>query len=333
MDKLLETLKGLQGQVISPDMIQQLQSHLAQQEAAQTRPPHHIKRQVHVRPDEDLHIDGETEMDDLIVAQRIAMMDTAVLEKEKVLASRPQGFIIPKGVDVEFSDSSSDDEVCSTPDIKEARNTLDAIIAKNGFQAIEDDSDLEEDTAVEANFDFSSLPSNLSLHEPLIPVGIVESTVENLLVVQGYQVALDEHSVLCFEDDVNRTVFGMIVETFGVVQHPFYLIAVSNKDLVAKGGELIGSRVCTVPSQSKLILLEEGSHGKFSILGQDRDDQLEWGGDAGSDDEEEAKKPDRRNVEDVSGKAGGYQFITSNLPQQPRSAPQHAPKSINFKWN
>ena len=77
----------------------------------------------------------------------------------------------------------------------------------------------------------------------------------------------------------------MIVETFGAVQNPSYLVAVSNKQAVeARGDTIIGTRLATVPSQSKLILLDE-ENGVFSIAGQDnREDQLEWGGDC-SDDE------------------------------------------------
>jgi len=270
MEQILNTLKNLQGQVISAELLQQLQAGMP------------VSQHVSYSDDKPLVIDGETEMDDLLVAQKVALMETAAMQTEWAPVVRP---IRREGLDPLADEIFSDSDVeIETPAVTPARSALDQLLAQNGLKEVDRESSIGDDELTPIDIDFGNIPSTLPLYEPLIPVGVIYSQVEGMLVVKGYQVAMDERSVVCFEDSHDRKVVGIVLETFGAVQTPSYLVAVSNKESVeSRGANLIGSRLCTVPSQSKLILLDE-ENGVFSIAGQGRDDQIEWGGDC-SDDE------------------------------------------------
>ena len=280
MEQLLNTLKGLQGQVISDDLLEQVQATIRAQQSVKQEDSY-----VGVYDEKPLIIDGETEMDDILVAQKVAMMETAAMKADCAPVIRQQSFKVVDGLaDEDFSDS--EDEIETITPESSARSVLDKILSENGLREVDRESSLGDDDVqdVPLDMDLTNLPTNLSMYEPLIPVGEVYSHVEGMLVVRGLQVALDERSLVCFEDSADRQVIGLIIETFGAVQQPSYLVAVTNKPAVASR-QCIGARLCTVPSQSKLILLDE-ENGVFSIAGQtDREDQLEWGGDCSGDDE------------------------------------------------
>lgn len=280
MEQLLNTLKGLQGQVISDDLLQQLQATMAASQAAK-------QEQSYARYSDDkpLIIDGETEMDDILVAQKVAMMETAAMKTEWAPVIQQQSIKVLDGLANEIFSDSEDDIETITPE-SSARSSLDKLLAENGLREVDRESSIGDDEVQDLplDFDISNLPTHLSLYEPLIPVGEVYSQVEGMLVVRGLQVALDERSLVCFSDSTDRQVIGMILETFGAVQQPSYLVAVTNKAAIAER-QCIGANLSTIPSHSKLILLDE-ENGVFSIAGQtDREDQLEWGGDCSGDEE------------------------------------------------
>ena len=304
MEQLLETLKGLQGQVISDDLLKELQSKITSSSLSSSQNQRSSQVMIH---SEDLVIDGETEMDDMLVAQRVAQLENARLAQVASM-SMSRSYVIPQGVDgladEDLSELSEDDVM--TPET----SVLNKLLADKGLM-VEEDSECEDESALPVPVDFSKHPSHLCHSEPLIPVGIVDGVVEGLLIVRGYQVALDENSLLCLEEDPSRAVVGCIIEVFGAVQHPSYLVA-------QQGLVQVGSKLVTVPSQSKLILLDE-ENGIFSISGQ-KDEAIEYE----SDDEQNKNFPITHQVEAHKPKLNANKLTEALLAARAPSA---------FRWN
>lgn len=153
-----------------------------------------------------------------------------------------------------------------------------------------------------------------------IMLGQVENAIENLSLIKAtvsgeYQV-LEAGSLLCLED---RTVVGVIAETLGRVQQPFYSVAFTNvTDMAEVGMDKPGTKVLYVPQFAKTVFTQaiKGIKGSDASNLHDEevdDDEMEF-----SDDEKEAehkrslkykkeaRKRERNDLPPVSSRNGDF---------------------------
>ena len=121
-------------------------------------------------------------------------------------------------------------------------------------------------------------------------LGSVEGTVENLVLIKAntsgeYQV-LEQGSVLCLED---RTVIGVIAETLGRVQQPYYSVRFTNAAAISEAGIAKDKKVFYAEQYSTPVFTQplkafKGSDASNLHDEEVGDDELEF-----SDDEAEAE--------------------------------------------
>jgi rRNA processing protein Gar1 len=251
-ESLLASLKNMQGQVISPELLQQL----AQAQASTPEAPH----------DQEEPVNGET-VDDLAHVSRIAEQDLKIAPS---VEWKPMS-LGTQGID------GLKDYVFSSDSESEQLPKLDSILKKKGIVLDEDMDDVNtvnDDSNINEFADLmQNLPEYFQLNEILIPVGKVTGFVENMLIVEGYSVALDFDSCVCLENDETRQVIGMVLDVFGAVQKPMYLIGLKNPSLLTTYTD---AKLATVPAHSKLILLDE-KDGNYTIIGDNNIGCLEDG--------------------------------------------------------
>ena len=150
-------------------------------------------------------------------------------------------------------------------------------------------------------------------------LGLVENMVENLALIKAntsgeYQV-LESGSLLCLQD---RTVIGVVSETLGRVQQPYYSVRFTNATAITEAGIEKGTKVFYVTQHSTTVFTQplkafKGSDASNLHDEEVGDDELEF-----SDDEAEAEhkrqikqqRLAKRNNRD--GQPDGY----SRAPQQ-----------------
>ena len=131
----------------------------------------------------------------------------------------------------------------------------------------------------------------ISPETQIVLLGHVETVVENHSVIKAvtsgeYQV-LETGSLLCLED---KTVVGVVAETLGRVQQPFYSVAFTNAAGTAEVGmDKIGAKVFYVPQHAYTVFTEaiKGIKGSDASNLHDEeigDEEIEF-----SDDEKEAE--------------------------------------------
>lgn len=120
-------------------------------------------------------------------------------------------------------------------------------------------------------------------------LGFVDNLVENVLVIKAkisgeYQV-LETGSVLCLED---RTVIGVVSETLGRVEQPYYSVRFPSSAAIAQAGINKGTKVFYVVEHSTTVFTQalKGKGSDASNIHDEEvaDDELEF-----SDDEAEAE--------------------------------------------
>lgn len=121
-------------------------------------------------------------------------------------------------------------------------------------------------------------------------LGMVEGTVENLILIKAkisgeYQV-LEQGSVLCLE---NRSVIGVIAETLGRVQQPYYSVRFTNAAAISDAGLVKDTKIYYVEQHSTTVFTQplkafKGSDASNLHDEEIGDDELEF-----SDDEAEAE--------------------------------------------
>ena len=179
-------------------------------------------------------------------------------------------------------------------------------------------------------------------------LGLVENTVENLALIKAntsgeYQV-LESGSLLCLQD---RSVIGVISETLGRVQQPYYSVRFTNAAAIAEAGIEKGTKIMYVVQHSTTVFTQplrafKGSDASNLHDEEVSDDELEF-----SDDEAEAEhkrqikqqRMTKRNNRE--GQLDGY----SRGPQQRPGGPgprlsgglhpvqEHAPNSAEAVLN
>ncbi|KAI4208546.1 MAG: hypothetical protein LQ346_000056 [Caloplaca aetnensis] len=121
-------------------------------------------------------------------------------------------------------------------------------------------------------------------------LGSVEHVVENCILIKaktsGERQALETGSLLCLED---RSVIGLIAETLGQVQQPYYSVRFTNAAAITEAGIAKGTRVFNVEQHSHYVFTQnikvfKGSDASNIHDEEVGDDELEF-----SDDEAEAE--------------------------------------------
>lgn len=155
-------------------------------------------------------------------------------------------------------------------------------------------------------------------------LGLVENTVENLALIKAktsgeYQV-LETGSLLCLQD---RSVIGVVSETLGRVQQPYYSVRFTNATAIAEAGIQKDTRIFYVAQHSTTVFTQplkafKGSDASNLHDEEVNNDELEF-----SDDEAEAEhkrqvkqqRMAKRNARD--GQPDGF----SRGPQQRPGGP------------
>ncbi|MCJ1429869.1 hypothetical protein MMC29_007784 [Sticta canariensis] len=132
-------------------------------------------------------------------------------------------------------------------------------------------------------------------------LGDVENLVENLVLIKGktsgeYQV-LEFGSVLCLED---KSVIGVIAETLGRVQQPFYSVRFTNSAAISEIGISQGTKIFFVDKFSTSVFTQtlkafKGSDASNLHDEEARDAEIEF-----SDDEAEAEHKRRLKLKKQS---------------------------------
>ena len=179
-------------------------------------------------------------------------------------------------------------------------------------------------------------------------LGCVENLVENLALIKAntsgeYQV-LESGSVLCLED---RSVIGVIAETLGRVQQPYYSVRFTNTAAITEAGISQNTRIFYVEQHSSTVFTQplkafKGSDASNLHDEEVGDDELEF-----SDDEAEAEhkrqvklqKRARHGARD--GQTDGFSRGPQQRPSGPNnrygrglpSWPEHPPVSADLSLN
>lgn len=150
-------------------------------------------------------------------------------------------------------------------------------------------------------------------------LGNVENLVDNLTLIKAkisgeYQV-LETGSVLCLED---RTVIGVIAETLGRVQQPFYSVCFTNAAAINEIGISKGTKIFYVQQHSTYVFTQaikaiKGSDASNLHDEEVGDDELEFSDDEAEADHKRRVKMQRQSKREArTGDRDGF----SRGPQQ-----------------
>ena len=155
-------------------------------------------------------------------------------------------------------------------------------------------------------------------------LGLVENTIENLALIRAktsgeYQV-LESGSLLCLQ---SRSVVGVVSETLGRVQQPYYSVRFTNATALVEAGMKRDTKIFYVPQHSTTVFTQslksfKGSDASNLHDEEVADDELEF-----SDDEAEAEhkrqikqqRMAKRNARD--GQPDGFSRGPQRRPGRP----------------
>ncbi|KAF4651649.1 hypothetical protein FOL47_000261, partial [Perkinsus chesapeaki] len=210
----------------------------------------------------DIVVDGQTEVDDLLFAQKMAEVELRAMPSTAPLNPIAPSLLLRKEAKCQDYDDLSDDDTdaeeedvvkedkpnaAASPAVGEIktenqtdaglskpegyekeRSMLDSVIAGNKFDVIEDDSDVGDDDEEGETIigSLSALENTIPDGEEIRKIGSIHSVVEKCIVVRGDDIASSDMAldVESVLCDQNRRVIGMIVETFGQTAAPMYLV-------------------------------------------------------------------------------------------------------------
>lgn len=153
------------------------------------------------------------------------------------------------------------------------------------------------------------LPENLNINSdtPIEYVGNLIQVAEKTAIVKAavsgeFRILQDTSSVLCFED---RTVLGVLYETFGQVQSPHYAVKFDSVETAQQFVERKGQKVYYVVPASNFIFTEQVRAIKGSDASNLHDEEIPVEEQEFSDDEKEMeakrkKKPKNRKKKQSS---------------------------------
>jgi len=197
-------------------------------------------------------------------------------------------------------DADGDEEEANENSKESAR--LSNAIAQAGFQEIADESQDEAENDGEPSGKLEpiqirtdGIPERLAADDEMEALGEASAIVDGLLVVRGSEgsKALDLQSVVCLED---RVVVGVVVDVFGPVVQPHYLIFPTVKDqaLPEVGSQLFAatgleetSYLCDAVAPHDIAALRRGLLGD---VGEDYESGDEMDEDLLTDDEQNAEE-------------------------------------------
>ncbi|KAL9008771.1 MAG: hypothetical protein Q9173_006139 [Seirophora scorigena] len=149
-------------------------------------------------------------------------------------------------------------------------------------------------------------------------LGSVEQVVENSILIKakmsGERQALEVGSLLCLED---RSVIGVIAETLGQIQQPYYSVRFTNSAAIVEAGIAKGTTIFNVEQHSHYVFTQnikafKGSDASNIHDEEVGDDELEF-----SDDEAEAEHK-RRVKQERLAKRGGRSDRSDGFTRGPR---------------
>ncbi|KAI4094469.1 MAG: hypothetical protein LQ344_002218 [Seirophora lacunosa] len=149
-------------------------------------------------------------------------------------------------------------------------------------------------------------------------LGSVEQVVENTILIKaktsGERQALETGSLLCLED---RCVIGVIAETLGQIQQPYYSVRFTNSAAIVEAGIAKGTTIFNVEQHSHYVFTQnikafKGSDASNIHDEEVGDDELEF-----SDDEAEAEHK-RRVKQERLAKRGGRSDRSDGFTRGPR---------------
>lgn len=242
------------------------------------------------------------------------------------------------------SDSSSDDSTdTSSSDDSDAEDYGLLSPAEQARRLMAEDGGSDDDGKGKGRKAVAEVPRTLNekpdelVPKPTVAVtedmnieelGLVENTVENLALIKAnvsgeYQV-LESGSLLCLHD---RSVIGVVSETLGRVQQPYYSVRFTNATAIAEAGVERETKIFYVAQHSTTVFTQplkafKGSDASNLHDEEVGDDELEF-----SDDEAEAEhkrqvkqqRMAKRNARD--GQSDGF----SRGPQQRAGGPGPGP--------
>lgn len=162
------------------------------------------------------------------------------------------------------------------------------------------------------------LPENFELTDEMViqPIGQLFSVSDNSLVIQasssGRYRVLADGTIFCLDD---RTVLGILYETFGPVDQPFYVVLHEKPEEFSR---YIGQAVCFVVPGSHFELTQS-----FQVKGSDasnwHDEEVALEDQEFSDDEQEALAKRKRKKRP--------RYNTPRQAPEPQAAPSANPQS------
>eukprot|EP00922_Rhytidocystis_sp_ex-Travisia-forbesii_P070782 GHVS01105680.1.p1 GENE.GHVS01105680.1~~GHVS01105680.1.p1 ORF type:complete len:263 (+),score=54.64 GHVS01105680.1:145-933(+) len=209
----------------------------------------------------DLIIDGETEIDDLLVAARIAeleCMKVQVLHEPFHPAPRSQRWVEEEESDSDGGGDADTGEKKLGGGHQQEIEELKQIISDSTDVSWEEDGTEEgggggterefqktgapESWSGIANLEISGLPVSVSPGYPVEAAGRVHAILQDTMIVisaspQKIVRPLDLGSILCLAD---RSILGPVCDTFGPVTSPFYVVYVSSQsaEVLTEGTEV-----------------------------------------------------------------------------------------------
>ena len=176
-------------------------------------------------------------------------------------------------------------------------------------------------------------------------LGFVENVVENIAVIKakisGEYEVLETGSLLCLED---RTVVGVIAETLGRVQQPYYCVRFTNAAAISEAGIRQNTKIFWVQEHSTTVFTQplkafKGTDASNLHDEEVGDDELEF-----SDDEAEAEhkrrvklqKRPKHNVRDAPsdgfsrGPQQRHRGSQNRFDRGSYSRPEHMPSSTDI---
>lgn len=162
-------------------------------------------------------------------------------------------------------------------------------------------------------------------------LGAIISMIENTVVVNsdvsGETRRLDSGSVLCL---ANRTVIGVIAETFGPVPTPYYSVRFTNMTEITEAGLSKGTHIYYSEEHAKYVFPQDLRRLKGTDASNLHDEEVGEGDQEFSDDEAEREHKEKLRMK-RGGKMGNGGTGRGGSAR-PRNG-QHAPPSANVALN
>ncbi|XP_026190242.1 uncharacterized protein LOC34621766 [Cyclospora cayetanensis] len=215
----------------------------------------------------EIVIDGETEMDDFIVAAHVAQADTLMLQKLKLAEPFPpklRNRAPAAAARQEGGGSSSSESSDSEGEIPAASRagTAAADVVDGDYCSDEEGAGKtakEDLRSLIQPIEVAGLPERVPDGAELQACGSIESVIGDVICIKANLGAnpMDLGSVVCLED---RRILGVVADTFGPTSSPFYVVYIQPSALAA-------ARDTVKPGAGVLCDLEHASflmdqHGK-----------------------------------------------------------------------